>query len=485
MKITQLALLPVAITLALTGCGGSGDDSGSNGGSPVAPTYEVSGNLSATNAAMPFTVCADIDRNWSCDSNEPSVQSEHPAFVLKSADIKIKTSPLLVVASLAHGEKSATAGRVRLATPAVGESQASQINGITTLVMGEMLLGSNQEQAVASVAANLSALGIPVPADLLAQSDDAALADIDRELVTVLANMAKRSESYDTLVAGTTKGLAIYGQSILDGTLSERHYDELASLGAIAQRGHNDTGLTKSLNLATGQMTEDADPGAPGQDASYGLDVTDGGFKFVKLDGNGQPLADDSTQWQCVKDERTGLVWEHKADDRGSYRDKHRQFAFETASHKPHPAELAMASCQSDGLGVCSTQEYVDRLNEARFCGKSNWRLPTFNEQFDLLDFGETATDASGNTYGLDVAYFDDLVTGAGELPYGMYWSSTQMRSDPAYTTGKQIPLLSQMTVIEDSTMLGDISAGYSVCEASQSEECYSPTVIQARMVAQ
>ncbi|MCW8332168.1 DUF1566 domain-containing protein [Photobacterium sp. SDRW27] len=482
MKTTQLALLPIAITFALTGCGGSDGDSNKSG---EAPTYEVAATLSSANVGMPFTVCADFDRDWSCGSGEPSIQSEQQTFMLKSADIKIKISPLLVKAPLTgNGTRSATANVV-LATPAVGESSSNLINGVTTLVVGEMLLGSSKEQAVAKVAANIKALGITPSADLLTASDDPAVAEFEQQVVNVLGQMAKRSESYDRLVAGTAKGVAIYGQEILDGSLTESQLDELATLGMIASQAMNDTGLVKHFNLATGQLTDEPDSGAPGQDASYGLDVTDGGFKFTKLDAKGQPLAADSETWQCVKDDRTGLVWEHKADDKSSYRDKHRMFAYETATLKPHQEDLKIASCTTDGVEVCTTLEYANELNGEGYCGKTNWRVPTMNEQYDLLDFGETAKDAAGNIYGLSVKFFNDLVIGEGELPYGIYWASTLLRTDPGYTSGKHLTHLTQMTNVEESSAMGEMTAYYGLCEAGQSEECISPNALTLRMVAE
>ncbi|MDP2558313.1 hypothetical protein Q8W15_15505 [Photobacterium damselae subsp. piscicida] len=33
------------------------------------------------------------------------------------------------------------------------------------------------------------------------------------------------------------------------------------------------------------------------------------GFNFVKLDKNGQELADNATDWRCVEDKNTGLIW--------------------------------------------------------------------------------------------------------------------------------------------------------------------------------
>ncbi|PSW18557.1 DUF1566 domain-containing protein [Photobacterium sanctipauli] len=486
MKAKQLAVLPVAIALALSGCGGSSDSDSSAGGTEL--TYEVEAMLAAENVDLPFTACADLDRNWQCDSNEPKTESSQQTFSLESTDIKVKTSPLLVQGNLVGGAlaaKSSGQDNILLATPAVGESRDYQINGITTMVVGEMLLGSNQAQAEAQVKANLEAMGLSVPTDLLTSGSEAQLAEVDQQIVNVLSRMTKRTESYDTLVAGTAKGLSIYGDDIKAGNLSDAQLEELAELGAIANRPANDTGLTKHLNLTTGEFSDQPDSGAPGQDAEYGLDATDGGFKFTKLDESGQAMPDDSENWYCIADERTGLVWERKEANASSYRDKGRLFAYESSSHKPHQAALDIASCASDSVTACTTLEYIEEMNKQGYCGKTNWRLPTLHEQFDLLDFGETTTDEAGNGYGLSNQFFDDLVLGGEDLPYGMYWSSTALRSDPGYTSGKQIPLLAQMTNVDDSNSLGEISAGYSLCEDGQAEECISPTVLTVRLVAE
>ncbi len=40
-------------------------------------------------------------------------------------------------------------------------------------------------------------------------------------------------------------------------------------------------------------------------------------FDYVKLDGSGNVLSDNSSTWSCVKDMDTGLVWERKREDDG------------------------------------------------------------------------------------------------------------------------------------------------------------------------
>ncbi|UTV28129.1 DUF1566 domain-containing protein [Photobacterium atrarenae] len=480
MRKFQLAMLPVALTVALSGCNSSGTDSAADESSFL--NYDVSGEVTSTAVQVPYTICADFNRDWQCGSDEPSLNADQYSFKLSSPDIRVQTSPLVVKASLSAVTKSGVNAEVLLAAPPARDTPHTQINGITTLVVGEMLTGSSKADAVAKVTANLKALGLS--ADIMRDSHQSELATMDQQVIRVLAALAERDVPYEQVVAGLAHGLKLYGQEILDGTLSSIQKNHIQELGRVEFKPLNDTGMKQHLNLAAGGMDTQADPDAPGQDASYGLDVSDGGFKLTKLDETGKPLAEDSTTWACVKDERTGLIWEVKADDPTSYRDKHRLFAYETETLKPHAEDLALASCQTDGVGVCTTQEYANKLNTSGYCGKTNWRVPTMNEQFDLLDFGETTTDETGNTYGLPVKYFNDQYIGHPDLAYGYYWSSTLLRTDPGYTSGKGIAHLTQMTV-KDETGLGEITAFYALCEEGQKEDCDSPNALTLRMVAE
>lgn len=84
----------------------------------------------------------------------------------------------------------------------------------------------------------------------------------------------------------------------------------------------NDTGLTSYSDGVVGDLA--FEPSShPGQDASFGRDAdgaqlsTDGhaGFSYTKLDLNGNPLPSSASSWSCVRDNVTGLVWENKQAD--------------------------------------------------------------------------------------------------------------------------------------------------------------------------
>jgi hypothetical protein len=80
-----------------------------------------------------------------------------------------------------------------------------------------------------------------------------------------------------------------------------------------------------------------------------------------KLDANGRELPADAAAWAMVKDPATGLIWEVKTTD-GSIHDRTNSYSW-----KKH------------------RKEFLDRLNEEKFGGFSDWRLPEESELQDLV----------------------------------------------------------------------------------------------------
>ncbi|MNC15583.1 hypothetical protein D3C75_634070 [compost metagenome] len=155
----------------------------------------------------------------------------------------------------------------------------------------------------------------------------------------------------------------------------------------------------------------------PGQEASLGQAP----LRYRKLDGKGQPLADNADEWECVEDLNTGLIWEKKLDDADSPRDLHKVFAWEFGNYHPSQAELDYACPQ--GEAICSTEQYRQWLNAQRLCGIGHWRLPTAQELGSLQHYGSLARQ-DGQLVSLDVRYFPDVGPSSGDFD-GSYWTQT------------------------------------------------------------
>jgi Protein of unknown function (DUF1566) len=77
---------------------------------------------------------------------------------------------------------------------------------------------------------------------------------------------------------------------------------------------------------------------------------------FEKLDGNGKSLPADATEWAMVKDKGSGLTWEVKSAD-----------------DSIHGMDVRYG--WSD-----ATETFIAVLNQKKFGGYSDWRMPTEDE---------------------------------------------------------------------------------------------------------
>ncbi|MEL7414248.1 MAG: DUF1566 domain-containing protein, partial [Pseudomonadota bacterium] len=121
---------------------------------------------------------------------------------------------------------------------------------------------------------------------------------------------------------------------------------------------------------------------------------------------------------------------ENKSADASSVQFKDRLFAFESETFKPFSEDVDLAGCKDAGDEVCTTSQYVEYINKQSLCGITGWRLPTYRETYDLLDFGEQTLFAPNdersphNVYGFNVKYFPQQTIGSPYLEDGAFWHS-------------------------------------------------------------
>lgn len=156
----------------------------------------------------------------------------------------------------------------------------------------------------------------------------------------------------------------------------------------------NDTGIIRCANEIDNDLNC-AQAGYPGQDAEYGRDVThnddsDGhaGFSFTKLDVNGNELPASATEWNCVKDNVTGLIWEVKTDD-GGLRDKDNTYSWYNSDSDTNGGD---AGTENGGTcpdaGNCDTEKYVASVNAVGLCGFNDWHMPGKEELRSIVNYG-------------------------------------------------------------------------------------------------
>ncbi|WP_201245704.1 DUF1566 domain-containing protein [Halochromatium salexigens] len=166
--------------------------------------------------------------------------------------------------------------------------------------------------------------------------------------------------------------------------------------------------------------------GYPGQDAEYGRDVThnnpsDGhaGFSFTKLDADGRDLPADASDWSCVRDNVTGLIWEVKTDDGGLHDKDDRYNWYNTdpstnggfEGYADYHGIICDGYDSNDPASYYNTQAFVERVNQRSLCGARDWRLPSRHELLSIV-----SNDRTGPA--IDTDYFPNTVS-------SRFWSSS------------------------------------------------------------
>lgn len=222
-------------------------------------------------------------------------------------------------------------------------------------------------------------------------------------------------------------------------------YVEIALQGAARQ---NDTGVqfsgnhprTLNANCQSG-VIDPADEWLmgevfetltfTGQDCESGRDAhtadpSDGhaGFSFAKIAADGTELPADATEWSCVLDKVTGLLWEakipsdgikgnaglHDADDVFTWYNTDTTVNGGNIGNWNRDAADCAGYTEGSPESFCNTQAFATRVAAKGLCSFSDWRLPTLRELTSIVNFGRDQP-------ALDLAYFPNLVSWD-------YWSS-------------------------------------------------------------
>ncbi len=402
-----MRMTPIVCLLAplLSACGGGSDEA------PLtAPDYRLTVSLPAAG-----TLCINLNQNDGCEANEPAVSGEAGAHTLTRRHPDLLTTPLLFI--------PADPAALPLAHPAARQdNQHLTPSPLSTLLQTRISDGLPPAQALTDVLLALAPLH-PGP-DLAAL---AQLGDFNRALAELALAAFDDEATLPTFAASERRQQIWQGLVTLLPELA-RHFaaspellSQQARLAAVLMQQQ-----PRALVTASGVTTytdgvdylltqEPADH--PGQEASLGQAP----LRYRKLDGKGQPLADNADEWECVEDLNTGLVWEKKLDDPDSPRDLHKVFAWEFGNYHPSQAELDYAC--PEGEAICSTEQYRQWLNGQRLCGIGHWRLPTAQELGSLQHYGSLARQ-DGQLVTLDVRYFPDVGPSSGDFD-GSYWTQT------------------------------------------------------------
>ena len=104
---------------------------------------------------------------------------------------------------------------------------------------------------------------------------------------------------------------------------------------------------------------------------------------FTKLSNEGEVLDFEDSNWSCVWDQKTSLVWEVKSETEGLQYSMNTYTWFDGNTGR----ENNMYSNNCYWGESCNTQSFVDDINEAQLCTYTNWRLPTREELKTIINY--------------------------------------------------------------------------------------------------
>ena len=220
---------------------------------------------------------------------------------------------------------------------------------------------------------------------------------------------------------GLTNGTTYYYwiEATLDGVI-QRSVAPISATpqepttGIVATGALNDTGIDWGGDYESGNNADCSSNIDATQDCDHGRDAThdddsDGhaGFSFTKLDSSGNPLAASATEWSCVQDNVTGLIWEVKTDD-GGIHDKDNRYRWGGVS--------AIGSANREGTYYDDWDSLVNGANSTELCGFDDWRVPDIEELRSIVDYSRYYPS-------IDVDYFPNTES-------YRYWSASPNAND-------------------------------------------------------
>ncbi len=102
---------------------------------------------------------------------------------------------------------------------------------------------------------------------------------------------------------------------------------------------------------------------------------------------------------RCIEDAHTGLTWELKTTDTSIHNVDYGVYWYEPDPRKnggnaglehDFSSEFAAGEICGNHIEYCNTHAFINKLNEQKYCGYSDWRLPSPIELTNLVNYGAT-----------------------------------------------------------------------------------------------
>jgi PKD repeat protein len=344
-------------------------------------------------------------------------------------DASLSTDPDGTIASYAwsFGEPSSTTNTAngKTATHTYGATGTYTVTLVVTDNTGLTATSVQQVNIVGTPNVNPIASFTSTRDALLVNFTAAGSTDIDGTISTYSWNFGEPNSSTNTATGLiTTHAFKFAGSYTVTLTVTDNRgaignqqvVVTVIAQAAVATGQLNDTGIAASQCYQAGSDVQLSCTSTAAialnaeQDGMVGRDVftstnidTDGvlGFSFTKIGASGETLPANATQWNCVKDNVTGLIWERKNSITG---DLHNSSVTYTNYDSTVASQLATGGVptQADIDAATNSIGFKNAVNAAGLCGATDWRIPEPIELQSYENYGNASSVNTPETFGLD-----------------------------------------------------------------------------------
>jgi hypothetical protein len=121
---------------------------------------------------------------------------------------------------------------------------------------------------------------------------------------------------------------------------------------------------------------------------------------YVKIDKSGAELANSATQWSCVYDKDSGLIWEVKTNIVGKLNYNHDYYTWYDSNPKTNGGDSGRKdNWFKPSQTLQNSEDFLQATNSSALCGYLGWRLPELEEL-------KTIVDSSKGRPSIDTSFF-------------------------------------------------------------------------------
>ena len=121
---------------------------------------------------------------------------------------------------------------------------------------------------------------------------------------------------------------------------------------------------------------------------------------YVKIDKSGAELANSATEWSCVYDKDSGLIWEVKTNIVGKLNYNHDYYTWYDSNPKTNGGDSGRKdNWFKPSQTLQNSEDFLQATNSSALCGYLGWRLPELEEL-------KTIVDSSKGRPSIDTSFF-------------------------------------------------------------------------------